>query len=44
VRDGYLKLAAQNPERFKILDATLEPKRLHEMIATLLEPYLNREN
>jgi dTMP kinase len=44
VREGYLELAAQNPERFKILDATLKPERLHEIIATLMEPYLNRES
>jgi dTMP kinase len=40
VRDGYLELARKNPERFMILDATLELERLHEEIVTLLEPYL----
>ena len=40
VREGYLALAAQNPTRFKILDATLGVKRLHEEIVNLLEPYL----
>ena len=44
VREGYLKLAAQNPARFKILDATLELKRLHEEIVSLLEPYLNEKS
>ena len=44
VREGYLKLAAQNPARFKILDATVELKRLHEEIVSLLEPYLNNKS
>ncbi|MEE9526418.1 MAG: dTMP kinase [Syntrophobacteria bacterium] len=44
VRTGYLELAAQNPARFRILDATMELERLHEEIATILEPYLNQKN
>jgi dTMP kinase len=40
VREGYLKIAAQNPHRFIILDATLEQKQLHREIVALLEPYL----
>jgi dTMP kinase len=44
VRDGYLELARKNPERFMILDATLELERLHEEIVTLLEPYLAEES
>jgi dTMP kinase len=44
VRDGYLKLAAQHPERFKILDATMELERLHDEIVTILEPYLEQKN
>ncbi|UCG14497.1 MAG: dTMP kinase [Deltaproteobacteria bacterium] len=43
VREGYLDLAKQNPERIKILDATLEPDRLHELVVNLLEPYLAGE-
>ena len=44
VRDGYLELAAQHPERFKILDATMELERLHEEIVTILEPYLEQQS
>jgi len=44
VRTGYLELAAQNPARFRILDATMELERLHEEILTILEPYLNQKN
>jgi dTMP kinase len=39
VRQGYLKLAARDPERFTVLDATMDPERLHREIVTLLEPY-----
>jgi dTMP kinase len=41
VREGYLKIAAQNPYRFRVLDATLEQEQLHQEIVALLEPYLN---
>jgi len=44
VREGYLELAAQNSARFRILDATQEPKRLHEEIINLLEPYLSNKS
>ena len=44
VRKGYLQLAAQNPERFKILDATMELERLHEEIVAILEPYLEQQS
>ena len=44
VREGYLELAAQNPERFKVLDGTLDPECLHEMIVALLEPFLRGES
>ena len=44
VREGYLELAAQNSARFRILDATMELKRLHEEIINLLEPYLDNKN
>ena len=41
VREGYLKLAAKFPERFRILDATLGLEQLHQEIITLLEPHFN---
>ena len=41
VREGYLELAAQFPERFRVLDATMGPEQLHEEIVILLEPYFN---
>jgi dTMP kinase len=44
VRDGYLELAAQHPERFKILDATMELEPLHEKIVAILEPYLEQQS
>ena len=44
VRKGYLELAVQNPERFKILDATMELERLHEEIVAILEPYLEQKS
>jgi len=40
VREGYLKIAAQNPHRFIVLDATLEAEQLHQEIVALLNPYL----
>lgn len=40
VREGYLELAAQNPERFRVLDGTLPQEQLHQEIIALLEPYL----
>ena len=32
VRDGYLQLSREEPERFLVLDATLEPERLAEAL------------
>ena len=42
VREGYLRLAEQDPTRIKVLDATLDPDRVHEEILNLLEPCLQR--
>jgi dTMP kinase len=39
VREGYLELAAENPERFRVLDATQETMSLHDEIVALLETY-----
>lgn len=44
VREGYLKLAAQYPNRFEILDATLGIERVHEQIVILLEPHLTEKS
>ncbi|MFP3870197.1 MAG: dTMP kinase [Syntrophobacteria bacterium] len=43
VREGYLELAGQNPERFRVLNATLPPEPLHQEIVTILGPYLDPE-
>lgn len=40
VRQGYLDLAAAEPTRIQILDATLTPDALHSRIWSLLEPRL----
>jgi dTMP kinase len=40
VREGYLELAAQFPERFRVLDATVGLEQLHKEILILLEPHL----
>jgi dTMP kinase len=37
VRDGYLKLAASEPARFAVLDATLPEEELAECIRTILQ-------
>jgi dTMP kinase len=42
VREGYLRLAEQDPARIKVLDATLDPDRLHQEILNFLEPCLQR--
>jgi dTMP kinase len=44
VREGYLKLAAQYPDRFEILDATLGIEAVHEQIVILLEPHLTEKS
>ena len=41
VREGYLKIASQNPHRFRVVDGTLEREQLHQEIVALLQPYLN---
>jgi dTMP kinase len=41
VREGYLKIASQNPHRFRVLDGSLEREQLHQEIVALLQPYLN---
>jgi len=41
VRNGYLQLAAAEPERFMVLDATKDPDLLHEEIVALLAPHVS---
>lgn len=38
VRHGYMALARKNPERFVVVDATMEENRLEEIIFSHLEP------
>lgn len=37
VRGGYLRLAAEEPQRFKVLNAELAPDILHEQIVSFLK-------
>jgi dTMP kinase len=41
VRAGYLKLAAENPARFMVIDASRNEKIIHDEIIALVEPRLN---
>jgi len=38
IRKGYLSLARKEPERIKVIDATLPPDRIHQQIVHLLSP------
>jgi dTMP kinase len=40
VRQGYLAMAAEEPERFLVMDATLAPEEITERIWRRLEPLL----
>ena len=40
VREGYLKLAAAEPERFMVIDASRNEKMIHDDIIEQLEPKL----
>ena len=40
VREGYLKLAAAEPERFMVIDASRNEKMIHDDIIAQLEPKL----
>jgi dTMP kinase len=42
VREGYLRLAGQDGARIKVVDATLDPDRVHDEILSLLEPCIGR--
>lgn len=40
VRQGYLTLAEEEPDRFRIVDASQEPEKVSESIWTALQPLL----
>ena len=40
VRQGYLDLAKNEPDRIHVLDASLDPETLHQKIRDVLEPSL----
>lgn len=40
VRQGYLRLALEEPERFRVLDATLEVEAIHRKLLQEVEPLL----
>jgi dTMP kinase len=42
VRRGYLEIARQEPERFRVLDGRLEIESIHQAIRHCLEPLLGR--
>lgn len=42
VREGYLKLAAQEPHRWLVVDATLPPPRIADIVWERVEPLLRR--
>jgi dTMP kinase len=44
IRDGYLKLAANEPERWLVIDATLPKKRIGEIIWNRVEQLLKARN
>lgn len=40
IRDGYLSLAAAEPQRFKIIDATLSAQQLSQQITQIIADFL----
>jgi len=42
VREGYLRLAEEDGARIKVVDATLDPDRVHDEILNLLGPFIGR--
>jgi dTMP kinase len=42
VREGYLELARQEPERFRLIDAAQDEDRVREDIRVAVESFLNR--
>ncbi|VAV88474.1 Thymidylate kinase [hydrothermal vent metagenome] len=43
VRDGYLAIAKNEPERFKVIDATGTPEQVFAKITQFVEPYCTGE-
>jgi dTMP kinase len=42
IREGYLQLAAGEPDRFVVVDAAQEPSAVHEAIFNRIAPWINR--
>jgi len=42
VRHGYLRLAAEHQNRYRVLDATADTGTVHRRVMAIIEPYLRR--
>ena len=42
VREGYLELAKQEPERICVLDATKSIEEIHSEVVKIIEEYCNK--
>ncbi len=42
VRDGYLKIAAGNPSRYRVIDAGLTVEQIREQIVQQIQPFLRK--
>ena len=36
LRQGYLKIAAENPKRYRVIDAAQSPEKVHEEIMKII--------
>lgn len=41
VRNGYLEIAKQEPERIKVIDASMSIEEIHEEVKKVIDFYLN---